>query len=102
MTTTTLDYVSHDLEMMMPGSQLMLTGGAQGYQTQGGMQNSGGMMGGNPMMGGNSMMGGGFNTNSGSPYPPQRPYWSWFSKFHINNLFLYNQNYSKSYVCKKV
>lgn len=38
MTTTTLDFVSHDLEMMMPGSQLMLTGGQQQqYQSVGGM-----------------------------------------------------------------
>ena len=28
MTTTHLDIVSHDLELMMPGSQLMITGGS--------------------------------------------------------------------------
>ena len=29
--------MSHDLEMMMPGSQLMLTGGASGFQSVGGI-----------------------------------------------------------------
>mgnify|MGYP006897124350 CR=1 FL=1 len=67
MTTTTLDFVSHDLEMMMPGSQLMLTGGAGGSQYQsmpGGMAPPMGQ----PPMGGSAM--GGYPSPS-SPYPPQ-------------------------------
>jgi clathrin heavy chain len=58
-TTTTLDFVSHDLEMMMPGSQLMLTGGAP-YQSVGGM--------GQPGMGQPGMMAG--YPPAGSPYRP--------------------------------
>lgn len=34
--TTTLDFVSHDLELMMPGSQLMITGSSP-YGSVGGM-----------------------------------------------------------------
>lgn len=41
-TTTTLDFVSHDLELMMPGSNLMITGGGSNFG-QGGMPPMGGM-----------------------------------------------------------
>lgn len=66
MTTTTLDYVSHDLEMMMPGSQLMLTGGPQPYQSMGGIPPMGMM----PPQ--NSMMGG--YPSPPSPYGPPRTF----------------------------
>ena len=97
MTTTTLDFVSHDLEMMMPGSQLMLTGGGgSAYQSVGGMAPPGvrppgpqsGMM---PPMNGPPMAG---FPNPNSPYPRQ---WSSFSKFPllnqiISNIIINNQN----------
>jgi hypothetical protein len=84
-TTTTLDFVSHDLDIMMPGSQLMITGG-NAYGSVGGMQMPpvagmppmgpvGGMgsMGGAPTMGmppmGGSMMGGFGQTPFGSNRP---------------------------------
>lgn len=76
-TTTTLDFVSHDLEMMMPGSQLMLTG-AGGPGGPGGFNSVGGMPPGQPgpMMpphaGGHpgSMMGG-FGSTQPPPYQPR-------------------------------
>ena len=61
--------MSHDLEMMMPGSQLMLTGGASGFQSVGGIPQGArppgppGMM---PPMGPQGSMGGYPNPNS--PY----------------------------------
>jgi len=43
-TTTTLDFVRQDLELMMPGSNLMITGGASNFGPVGpGMQSMGGM-----------------------------------------------------------
>lgn len=67
-TTTTLDFVSHDLEMMMPGSQLMLTGGAPAYQSVGGLPPIGGSMLSPP--GAPGLMGGYPNPNP--PYGPPR------------------------------
>lgn len=85
-TATTLDFVSHDLELMMPGSQLMITGGnAYGsvggmppgaIPPMGGMPPMGGLspgglgMGGMPPMGGNMM--GGFGQTS--PYGSSRQF----------------------------
>lgn len=71
-TTTTLDFVSHDLEMMMPGSNLMITGGPQNYSSVGGGMPPGGV----PPMGpqgsgfGGNMMGSSY-PNPNSPYPPR-------------------------------
>ena len=60
--TTTLDFVSHDLQLMMPGNQLMLTGAGgapAGFGSVGGIPPMGGMIppgmgsiGGIPPMGG--------------------------------------------------
>lgn len=91
--STTLDYVSQDLELMMPGSQLMITGGNPYGSVGGGMPPMGvppmgvppmggmppmGMMppgmnsmgGGVPPMGGNMM--GGFGQPS--PFGSTRPF----------------------------
>jgi hypothetical protein len=84
-----LDYVSHDLELMMPGSQLMITGAANYGSVGGGIQQMGGIppvgippmggMGLPPMgpiggMGGMGPMGsmGGFGQTS--PYGSTRPF----------------------------
>ena len=80
-TTTTLDFVSHDLEMMMPGSQLMLTGGGGSqYQSVGGMPpgppgmvppGPPGMVPPQPPMGAPPGMMGGYPGAPGAPYPPR-------------------------------
>lgn len=89
MTTTHLDIVSHDLELMMPGSQLMITGSSGGFGSVGGMTPPGmippgmvppGMvpptMGGFPQPGGFPTTGGmmgGFGQQP-SPYGSRGPY----------------------------
>jgi hypothetical protein len=73
-TTTTLDFVSHDLELMMPGSQLMITGATNYGSIGGGLQQPVGMPPlGIPPMGGlpGGMMGGFGQT---SPYGSTRPF----------------------------
>ena len=48
-----LDFVAHDLEMMMPGGTPMITGGPGMYNTQ------------NPQMGGNNPGPGGYGSSGG-------------------------------------
>ena len=77
-TTTTLDFVSHDLDIIMPGSQLMITGGNP-YGSVGGMPPLGPMGGlgsiggapplGIPPIGGNII--GGFGQ---APFGTNRPF----------------------------
>lgn len=80
-----LDFVAHDLDLMMPGSQLMLTGGS--VPIQGGMYNTmapGGM---------NPMMPGPYGSQPGGPYGSTfgKPFWFIiypFEHFKLDFLFL--------------
>jgi hypothetical protein len=72
-----LDFVAHDLELMMPGSQPMLTGG--------------------PMY--NTMSPGPFGSQSG-PFTPPNPYGSTYGKpfwYESMNVNLLNKIFFKIY-----